>query len=519
MAITFSLTYAGFTVGGSSDYYFLHCGEGEAPLRLSKNNARFSLEAFVIVRGSSVTEFTTKANALEVAFRTLAGDLSYTFGSSTTSFSQASNTGMNAQPMCEKVGSSKFDTDISRLYRIAVALTLPADASGKNGLREGTIEIRTNPGNNRVTATIMGAVTALSGASAYVQAGTCIAAQVSDLTTALSLTMQSVAPKWIKYDDRNKEATFVHTLEEILYSESSGGLDHASITTQQFAVQRAETFPGDHDGNAPPVRLVASFSAEIAKSVTDLPAFWASTVRPWVVSRLRQIASAGALAIVEITPTFDLWNNRIGASVSLLAAVASTWGRRVTTETEEETATRLVPVWNGDPYARSKSETVATKRLTITETVVRLGGSTGAGGAGAGGGSGFLFGSNGGGAAGLGVAGGGTPVDFGFFGANNGGSSAQGTDQRHLLGQIDVGGGGGGAQQAPASVGVGGVRVPQGFELRRNRVRTYPDVVGSAEARYQTTVEYREQMYEFAVIVAPGAGGAGGSSGSGTTTR
>lgn len=509
MAITFSITYAGVTVGGSSDYYLLQCGEGEAPMRLLKNNATFTLSAFVVCRGSSVSEFTTKADALEVAFRTLAGDLSYTFGSSTTSFSQSSNTGMNARPSIEKVGSLKFDTDRSRLYQISVALTLPADASGKNGLREGSIEIRTEP-SGRVTATISGAVTALSSASAYVQAGTCIAAMVSDLTTALSLTMQAVDPRWIKYDDRNKEATFVHTLREILYAESSGGLDHASITTNQFAIERGETYPGDHNGNAPPVRLAAVYSADVAKAVTDLPGFWASTVKPWLLSRLRSIASAGGVAILELKPSFDLWNNRISASAVMMACVSSTWGRRITTETEEELATRLVPVWNGDPYARAKSQGFATKRLTITETVIRFGGSSTSSANSGGAGSGFQFGSNGGGTAGLGQPGG---ISFGFFG-----SQFSGADQRGQLGQIDVGGGGSGAQ-APATTGLGGVSVPQGYELRRSRVRTYPEVIGSADARYQVSVEYREQMYEYAKPVTSGSGSAGFGGGGGTTIR
>ena len=318
MAITFSITYAGVTIGGSSEYYLLHCDEGEAPMRLAKNNRTFTLEAFVVCRSTTVSDFTTKANALEVAFRTLAGDLSYTFASSTTSFSQASNTGMNAEPSIEKVGSLAFDTDRSRLYRISVSLTLPADAAGKNGLRDGSIEIRVEP-TGRITATIAGAVTALSSASAYAQAATCIAAMVSDLTTALSIVAQAVEPRFIKYDDRNKVATFVHTLREILYAESSAGLDHASITTQQFAIERAETYPGDHDGNGPPVRLAAVYSADIAKAVTDLPGFWNSTIRPWIISRLRSISSTGGVAIVELKPSFDLWNNRIGASaVSIL---------------------------------------------------------------------------------------------------------------------------------------------------------------------------------------------------------
>lgn len=509
MAITFSITYAGVTVGGSSAYYLLHCGEGEAPMRLSKNNATFTLSAFVVCRGSSVSEFTTKADALEGAFRTLAGDLSYTFGSSTTSFTQSGNTGMNARPSIEKVGSLKFDTDRSRLYQISVALTLPADASGKNGLREGSIEIRTEP-SGRITATIAGAVTALSSASAYVQAGTCIAAMVSDLTTALSLTMQAVEPRWIKYDDRNKEATFVHTLREILYAESSGGLDHASITTNQFAIERAETYPGDHNGNGPPVRLAAVYSADVAKAVVDLPGFWNSTIKPWLISRLRSIAAAGGVAILELKPSFDLWNNRVSASAVMLACVSSTWGRRITTETEEETATRLVPVWNGDPYARAKSQGFATKRLTITETVIRFGGSSAAPAGAGGSAGGFQFGSNGGGTAGLGQPGG---VTFGFFG-----SQFSGQDQRAQLGQIDVGGGSG-AQQAPATTGLGGVTVPQGYELRRNRVRTYPEVVGSADARYQISVEYREQMYEYAKPVASGGGSAGFGGSGGTTIR
>lgn len=505
---TFSITYAGVTIGGSSDYYLLHCDEAEAPMRLQITYPRLTLEAFVVCRSTTVSDFTTRADALETAFKTPAGDLSYTFGSSTTSYSQSSNTGMNAEPSIEKVGSIRFDSDRSRLYRIAVSITLPANASGQNGLREGSIDVRTEA-NGRKVVTISGAVTALSSSSAYAQAATCVAALVSSVTTALSITAEAVEPRSIRYDDRNKVATFTHTLRELIFNDTAGSLDNAAIKNQQLTATRDETYPGDQDGNGPPSRVSVAFSCAVDKTVTtDLVALWTGTIRPWLLAQARLIATSGSLALTEITPAYDRANNAISARVTLLATLGTTWGRRVTTRRSRRTATRLVPVHNGNPAARVKQQTFETKRLTITESIVRLTGSSGQGGGSSGGALGF-FGANGGGSAALGQLNG---ASFGFFGASGSG------DQRGRLGQISIGGALGGGASAPATSAIAGITIPSGYELIDETEQSYPDTVGAPEQRYTISVEERAQTYEYAeVVAAPGVGGAGGSGGPGFT--
>ena len=501
----FSIAYAGLTLGGSSDYYLLHCDEGEAPIRLEIDYPSLRLEAYVVVRSTSVSDFTTRADALETAFKTPAGDLSYTFGSTTTSYSQSGNTGMNAEGKAIKVGSLKFDSDRSRLYLVSVSLMLPASASGKNGLRKGSIRINVEA-NGRKTANISGSVTALPGVSATAQYATCIAALVTEVTTALSATMESVDPQFYDYDDRNKVVVFSHTLREIIFSQSAGGLDHVAIKDQQLEILRAETYPGDHDGNAPPVRVVAQYSATIDKAqTTDLVSLWGGTIKPWILQRMRAIATTGNFALVDIPPRYDLANNRISATVVMIACLATTWGHRVTTSTYERTATQLVPVWNGNPFARQKYQTYATRRVTITEDIIRIGGGSAPGrSGGAAGGAGF-FGANGGGSAALGQL----NVSFGFFGASGNSTG---------LGQINVVGGGAAGGSSGSTQAIGGVTIPKGYELLESEAESFPTTVGAPEQRFTFTAERKTQVYEYAELVtSPGGSTSDGRTVSGVT--
>lgn len=505
---TFSLTYAGVTVGGSSDYYLLH---GDPPFRIRKSYDRLTVEAYVVCRSTTVADFTTRADALEVAFRTPAGDLSYTFGSSTTSWSHSSNTGMSAKPEIEKVGDAGFDSDRSRLYKVSVTVVLPADNGAYAGLREGEIAVSTEA-NGRRTATLSGTVTALSSNSASAQYAVAVAAMVTAVTSALSATMEAVEPSSYTYDDRNKVARFTHTLREIIFDQSAGGTNHSSIKNQQLTVERGEEYPGDHDGNAPPARVTVTYSCDVDKSVTtDLETLFSGTIKPWIVTQARNVADAGSLAMTEIRPSYDRANNRISASVVMLAVLASTWGRRVTSETEEETGVRLVPVHNGNPSARKKYETWTTRRLTIRESIVRLSASSSsAGGGGAGGGVQGFFGAfpNGGGSLGqINVGGQSLSGGLGFFGFGTGSG-----DQRSQLGQLNIGGSpvARPQQSAGGSTGLGGVTIPKGFELIRRRRRSFPSVVGSPDYRFATSTEESEEVYEYADIVAPASGGGGG---------
>src|SRR3990167_1060653 len=88
-----SITYAGFTVGGTTAYH-LH---GDPPYRQTDGYERYSIDFHVLVQEATEAAFAAACRAVEAAYRTPRGALVVALGSAALkTLSHAGSTGYNA---------------------------------------------------------------------------------------------------------------------------------------------------------------------------------------------------------------------------------------------------------------------------------------------------------------------------------------------------------------------------------------------------------------------------------------
>lgn len=368
------ITYAGVTIGGTSDYYLIHA---DPPYRLRKDYTTGFVQATVICRGATESEFNTKCAALEAAYRTPNGATTITIGSTDfLSLSHSSNTGFLARPTIEKPGS-EFDSARARLYVVTINLTFPADLTGKSGLRVAEVEVSTAASGIR-SYRVSGEYTALSSNSAVAQYEASIAALLSSLESDLTGTWERTDHGYSR-DDENKVVRFRRTGVEIIYAQSSAGTDHASIKSHNIIVTRAEIAPGDSDPTARrPVELLVYYEASIDKSqTTDLPGLWESTIEPWLITTVRNTAGASAAALTRSAPIFDHTQNRISATLEVVAVTGSILARTTKTTDDIDLGKLVWPVWDGTPLGAEVFDGKVVHLRIARDEVLTLGGLSG----------------------------------------------------------------------------------------------------------------------------------------------
>src|SRR5690606_31511599 len=86
----------------------------------------------------------------------------------------------------------------------------------------------------------------------------------------------------------------------------------------------------------------------------------------------------GSLIVVRESPSFDRANNLVGATIECqIAAGADFFRIRIRAVDSIDKGRVLLPVWNGDPYARRKYQGIATHVKRVTVQTVKLAGTTG----------------------------------------------------------------------------------------------------------------------------------------------
>lgn len=326
MAKEYAISYAGVTLGGSSSDYHIDGAYTfeQTGVEGGKMIGRVSCEV-VIAKSPAYSEaqFATAVDALEVAFSKPRQDLTVVLGSATLiSWSHSSNTGFNARPRCEKIGSPE-DTARSRRYRVSVEVDLPADLSGQNGRRDSRVEVHYDPSRIR-TVTITGHYTALSGSSARAQYESASPAYFSSIISGLTGggTFEIIEEQ-VNNDDANKLAEFRIVYREIIYNQTSGGAD--STTIVRHTVTFAKVQPSTETymkNNRALATIVATYAAHVNKTVsTDLENLWSGTLRNYVIAQFDSIFNATAKGIRTENLSIDKTNNTINCSLEFVAVM------------------------------------------------------------------------------------------------------------------------------------------------------------------------------------------------------
>lgn len=380
------ITYGSLVMGGSSSAYYI-----DAPIRFSTNPNKAYVEANIIVVGTGESNFNTRCEALETAFRTPRQDLDVKFGAAFhETYSAADYSGMNASPTCDKIGDINTDTGRSRKYRISVAVDLPADlyvdniGTSTENRRNATINLyTTDAGRRRLAITGTYTASALDARGARAQYNANITTYLGDLVTAFGGTWETAAAPLdpqVATDDMDSVCNFSVVLEEVIFNQSAASIDDLTLRRPKFTISRIVDTSGDSIiyGQAKAERLqriVIDFTTAVNKSVTqDLVSVWTGTIKPYMTTLAQRTADSPNGFIESEMPTFDYVENRISARITYVSRPGGTLlFARVTTDEASNTGYQLIPVVSKERLKKHRFTGPATMTRTVTIQVQESG--------------------------------------------------------------------------------------------------------------------------------------------------
>lgn len=313
-------------------------------------------------------------------------------------------TGFNAKPSIRKGGTLRTDRILSRRYDVSVELQIAPSITGRNGRVDTLVQIDQSDSKRRrmrISGTYKG-----NGTSSALEA------YVANVDTYAN-TIQSVfggtwegpfadGPLFVMDDEyavasgkAGRVLRFNHTYEQLIYNQARGVLDDVRLRRQMLKVRPSFEAPGDYGPGGKAVyrlrRVTVSYACSVDKDQSqDLKGIYEATVKPFLLDEAKLAVGTSQFAFTFSDPLLDRAENRIEATVEVLAAsngnmVAST----VTTQDEDDAGKYLVAVWNGDPLAKIDYDGPKTLRRTVTQRYTIIGNPAGAkGGSGTQGGAG-----------------------------------------------------------------------------------------------------------------------------------
>lgn len=366
-----TITYGAFQVGGATSRQITGFTSVE------RGYERSSIEFSFVTTATTAAAFATEVDAIEDAFRTPRLALTVVQGSSTLlSFSQTDNTGFDADPKITKRGDPG-DTGRSRHYTVRIEFGEPADNVSTNYRRGSTITIEYSPSRRR-TVTISGAYTATSaGTASRAQYLAEIAAYATSVLAAIDSTndiWEKTSEPQVDIFETDKVCNFTVVYKEIVYNQSTGGLNHAAIVDPILIISREKEAPGDSIGiganiSAPasggsttqgggfivgagsgqstnrPTVINVTYSCSVDKTVTtDLSALWLSAVRGAILFALFDVNDGSSPILVEEKPSFDFYENKIAATMKFLVYSTNIFEQRIQVSDSTQYGRVLVPL-------------------------------------------------------------------------------------------------------------------------------------------------------------------------------
>lgn len=369
------ITYGTWVSGPASGYHPFGAWEYD------EDYTRASFRARVLVTGSDPTELSTRLQSLRDAFRVRNQRLVVEYTDTPTDAvvidldprDAASRNALVVEPGSRPVGSREQSL-LAQLVEITVTAGLVADETGKAGRRDATVRVTELPTEQRLLE-VTGSWTAVGATEARAQYDAQIASYISSIQTGLGGDWDDLVDE-AATDQEDHVLHFRRVSVERLVAESAGAPDHAAIRDQSLVVVRGRFNRGHAlDGTVAPRQIVARYSAAVVKSETqDLAGLWTGTVRPWLVSHVRDVTGGGGLAIVSEDPGLDAARNRIDARVEMLVLAGGSFlFSTQTTVDDESTGVRYRPVLDGHRHSKDRLQGTALWTRTIRTSVVAVG--------------------------------------------------------------------------------------------------------------------------------------------------
>lgn len=372
MARTFEIVYGSYTIGNngtSSDVRL----DGKVSFEQSYTEVTVSFE--VIVLSSSVSAFHTARTALVNAYTTPDQALELEVGGADRwAFTQAGNTGFNAQPSIEELDGVE-STDRSARFRCSVTMGRPATLTGKDGRQSSSVSVAEDAAGYR-TVTIAGTYTALSGNGARAQYAASIDTYVAAVKLALSVSeWDLVGTPSADTDDNDKVLVFSRTYAEVRREQGVGVTNVDGLINPQLRIRQRDTATNATTelGQSEPLRtLTVTYAATVHKDTsTNVPEFYESTIRPKIIEELEALGGGGVIVQSEDVD-YGLTGNDV--AVDMVVQVDSGSGlyaARIVVEDFTISGEVRYPIWNGDPYSRDVYDGLGLWTRTVTKTVLR----------------------------------------------------------------------------------------------------------------------------------------------------
>jgi hypothetical protein len=401
-----TVTYGGVAFGGSS------ARQIDSWTVVEKDYTTAVFEFSFITSASSAAAFATECTTVEDAFRKPRQDLTVVQGASTLlSLKQSDNTGFDANPSIVKQGDMA-DTGRSRFYHVRIEFGLPANNLSLDFRRFSTVNVDYSPERQR-TVTITGTYTANSTNGTTGSFATYLANAPTYFTSVLTgidnaATWEKIGEPQVERNETDKVTNFTVVYKEIIYKQSSAGLDDSGLVDPTFVITRNRIGPGDSESSSigfgsgsvsgatdfsggeghatvvgvPPgtqtgstnirptvmtVNYTTGIDQTVIKGLENMLDKWTNTIRPFIISQVA-VAAGGGVIIMEESPNFgDLYKNQFSASMTLHNYSSTIISQRITVSDQTNEGKTLRYVWDGDAYSYYEYTAGKVRLKTITE--------------------------------------------------------------------------------------------------------------------------------------------------------
>lgn len=358
-----------------------------------ENEKELSISTSFLVTAASASALVIACQTAETALTEINKDFSMAFGgSSEFSLTHAGNSGFNAKPTLNKLGSD-LATETARPYSFSVTIGLPFSQSGYYYRREGSFTVDYASNRKRqvsfrvlYTASTVPA-TALVNYNATTGGGKWWAASI---LTGLGGTYELVSEN-ISEDIERKIVTANLRYREILSNQSISGTNDANIVDPQLSLsvnyeqEIAVSETGTGFIKLPKAHVSVSFSCKVdhdqVTSESLIGDVYQIYVKPLIIDKvfdyldMSDYQQTGRNYIVESEQkSFNVYDWSISANLSLL--VIKTNDQVIELEesvtTTDDKGIVSEKLWNGVDETENVWSIGATKRISRTITVSKL---------------------------------------------------------------------------------------------------------------------------------------------------
>tara|TARA_R110000764_G_scaffold57929_1_gene126048 strand:- start:3035 stop:4453 length:1419 start_codon:yes stop_codon:yes gene_type:complete len=310
----FTITYAGTSIGGSSDTYQLN---GPYVIDLSYRTLRVIFDVMVVATDAETLR--DLSAVLEIAFRKRdqslvidTGDDVWTWISGTHYYNPVSS--------IAKSGDSETDRGFSRAYTIAIEAELPSDSSGDGGL----LEMKSNIGyeaSRQKTVTVEGSYTATGSTTSKANYLANADGKVNAVLAAVggSATWELLEENY-DYDRNTANTNFQRQYGELLFDQSASSRDDTSIKDHRVMFTDLSQHPADSRESIQRLRrVVGSYECSLdIENSTDLQSAFDSKIRPLILQTFKTEFNPSVFCLEDRRISYDETSKRISASLQFL---------------------------------------------------------------------------------------------------------------------------------------------------------------------------------------------------------